>query len=84
MKGRYGDAADCLNRALSIREAVFGPTSPTVAEVLTTQAVLLRRTHRRSEAKDLEKRARLLLSAHANENRLGQQTDISTLLAGKK
>jgi tetratricopeptide (TPR) repeat protein len=80
---RFAEALECLNRALEIREAAFGAENPAAGEVLANKAELLRRMHRKSEAKGIEARARRILSAHARENQLGHQIDVSVLVQAR-
>ena len=54
---------DFYRRALQIREAAFGATSPALAEVLRDYGRLLRRTGRAAEADRLESRAAAIDSA---------------------
>jgi hypothetical protein len=53
---RYEEAESYFNKALSIRERVFGLDHPAIASTLEQYATLLRNLKRESEAGKLEKR----------------------------
>lgn len=77
--GRPALAEECLRKALFTAEKSFGPEHPNVGGVLTNYAVVMRRMHRKSEAKQLEKRAKAILDKCNRENFTGYAVDISVL-----
>ncbi len=56
-QGKFEPAESSFQRALKIREKVFGPDHPDVADSLENYAGLLRETGRPAEAAKLETRA---------------------------
>jgi len=56
--GDLAGAEEPLRKALSITEAALGPNHETVGGILAMQAELMRRQHRRDEARRLEARSR--------------------------
>jgi tetratricopeptide (TPR) repeat protein len=69
----------CLNEALQIAVDEFGDNHPIVATVLRNHAAALRTLGRKSEAKDLEKRADALLAANRRANPVGMTIDAAFL-----
>lgn len=65
--GRLEEAGTAFRRALDIAEHA-DPDGPLVADVLTGYAVLLRKNHRKQEAKAMEQRARNIRQANAHED----------------
>ena len=70
-QGKYGQAEPGYRRALSILEKALGPKHPDVATVLESLAVVLRKTKRTAEAKELEARARVINAQHAQTKMKG-------------
>jgi len=58
---RYTEAEPLLKRALQIREHSLGPTHPDLLSTLQTYADVLRKLARKSDAQQLELRAKALL-----------------------
>ncbi|MDA2913832.1 tetratricopeptide repeat protein [Acidobacteriia bacterium AH_259_A11_L15] len=67
-QGKYPEAEPLYQRALAIWEKALGPEHPFVAQGLENYAVLLRKTNRHAEAKELEARARAIRAKQAQEN----------------
>ena len=78
---RYTEAEPLLRRALETQLRIFGPESLLTAEILASQAALLRHAKRKGEAKKLETRIRTIRAAHARENLTGYTIDVTTMLA---
>jgi tetratricopeptide (TPR) repeat protein len=58
--GRLCEAESLYRRSLDITERAYGPSHEKVAIALTNYAVLLRKTKRKAEARELEKRAKAI------------------------
>jgi hypothetical protein len=61
-QGHHGRAKQLLQRSLAIREKSLGSEHPDVARSLLNYAVVLRKTHEKTEAKQVEARAMAILS----------------------
>ncbi|MBI2686773.1 MAG: tetratricopeptide repeat protein [Acidobacteria bacterium] len=73
------EAESAGRQALAAAEFRFGPTHPRTAQTLTLYAAILRRTHRKAEARAMEKRASEIEAGDA-QMRLSRQTiDVNEL-----
>jgi tetratricopeptide (TPR) repeat protein len=83
-KGRHAEAEPLFHRALSIAENALGPQNPLVGRVLADYAVLLRKTKRKTEARQLELRAKAIREMHSAD-RIGEYTvDLSDLAPSRR
>jgi hypothetical protein len=73
-----------LHRAFEIRVRTYGPESLAVAQVLTSQAVVLRHLNRKKEAQKLEARVRAIRTIQSRENLESYSVDISALLRTRR
>jgi hypothetical protein len=71
--GEQVKAEPPFQRALAIAESSLGPENRLVAKILTEYAVLLRKTNRKQEGSQLEKRAQAIGQNQARED-LGRHT----------
>src|SRR5581483_8801177 len=62
---RYGEAESLFRQALAIQEKALGPEHPDIAPVLFNYAMLLRRIGRKSQARELDSRARRIRTAYS-------------------
>jgi hypothetical protein len=62
-----------LHRALAIAQNSLGPENLLVAKILADYAVLLRKAKRKTEARQLERRAKAICDMHSAD-RLGDHT----------
>ncbi len=67
-QGKYAEAEPLYGRALAILEKTLGPDHPNVAQSLENYAALLREINRKTEAAELEARAKAIRTKHAKEN----------------
>jgi tetratricopeptide (TPR) repeat protein len=65
------EAQTCLNAALQISEAHYGPNHPVVAFVLRNWDTILRKFGRKAEASKYRDRARRIMAANAHASQLG-------------
>jgi hypothetical protein len=68
LKGRYGDAESLYIRCLDIGERALGAAHPDVVMTLQSYAGLLRKLHRKAEARKVEARVRELRAKSDKEN----------------
>jgi hypothetical protein len=68
-EGRYQDAEPLYVRAVKIGEKSLGPAHPDVVITLHYYAALLRKLHRKAEARKVEARVRQLRAKSEEENR---------------
>jgi tetratricopeptide (TPR) repeat protein len=68
-RGSYAEAELNYRRALASLEVVAGKGQPELADTLSDYAVLLKKTRRVQEAKDVQALARQILSDHARGSR---------------
>ena len=66
--GRYTEAFDLDNKALQIRDRLFGPDDPLVAESLHNVATVLRRQGKAEEAEPLVRQALEIQTRHGLED----------------
>jgi tetratricopeptide (TPR) repeat protein len=78
--GDNAAAEECFKRALAVAQPILGADHPVVGAILGDYAGLLRRTHRKSEAKSLELRAKAIQSKSVRNNPLGMTIDAKSLL----
>jgi hypothetical protein len=69
LKGRYGDAESLYIRCLDIGERALGAAHPDVVMTLQSYAGLLRKMHKRAQARKVETRVRELRVKSEEENR---------------
>ena len=67
-EGRYQDAEPLYVRSLHIGERVLGPAHPDVVMTLQNYAQLLRKLHRKAEARKVEASVRELRAKADKEN----------------
>jgi tetratricopeptide (TPR) repeat protein len=79
MEHRWEEGEGHLKTALGIAEKTFGPDHPLVAYLLSNHAVLLRKTHRKSEAKQAESRAKTILAGRSGEDLARYTVDFADL-----
>ena len=68
LQGRYQDAEPLYVRALKIGEHSLGPAHPDVVATLYNYAEVLRKLHRKAEARKIEARVRELRSKSDQDN----------------
>jgi tetratricopeptide (TPR) repeat protein len=68
---RRAEAETCLNAALQISEAHYGPDHPVVAFVLRNWDAILRKFGRKAEASKYRERARRIMAANEHASQLG-------------
>ena len=68
---RKAEAETCLNTALQISEAHYGPNHPAVAFVLRNWDTILRKFGRKEEASKCRERARRIMAANERASQLG-------------
>ncbi|MGA7237572.1 MAG: tetratricopeptide repeat protein [Bryobacteraceae bacterium] len=68
---RRAEAETCLNKALQISEAHYGPDHPVVAFVLRNWDTILRKFGRKAEASKYRERARRIMAANVHASQLG-------------
>jgi tetratricopeptide (TPR) repeat protein len=81
-----GDTAGAeayLKRAIAVAGPALGDEHPVLGPILQAYADLLRRTHRKREAKAAEQRAERIQARNARDNALGMTVDAQALLASK-
>jgi tetratricopeptide (TPR) repeat protein len=61
--GEWQSAQNSIEKAREITEARLGPTHPIMVEILTTSAVILRKTGHRNEARDASRRAKRIAAS---------------------
>jgi len=83
MHGRYEQAEPLYRRSWVIQEDVFGPDSPNVAGTLWRYQLLLQKTKRKTEAKQLRKRAESILARLSREDRSRFTVDVAELSKGR-
>jgi tetratricopeptide (TPR) repeat protein len=79
LDGRYQDAEPIFLRALKIGEQSLGPAHPEVITTLAGYAALLRKLHRKREARKLEARVRDLRATSARDNPASLEVDWRSL-----
>jgi Tetratricopeptide repeat len=62
------EAEALLRRSLAIREKSLGTEHPKVGESLFSYAILLRKTKRKAQAREMETRAAAILERHRRSN----------------
>jgi tetratricopeptide (TPR) repeat protein len=75
LEGRYQDAEPIFLRALKVGEQSLGPAHPDVITTLADYAALLRKLHRKGEARKLEARVRDLRATSARDNPASLEVD---------
>ncbi len=71
---RYDEAEPLFQRAIAMAESTLGAEHPLVARTLAGYAGLLRATKRKSEAAQLEQRAKAIASRQGQESAAGALT----------
>jgi Tfp pilus assembly protein PilF len=74
---RFGEAATLFREALTMREALFGPDSPLLAETLAGYAAVLRKTGHRKQAAEYSRRARAIAELNPGFRRSVYSVDVS-------
>ena len=77
--GRKEEAERLYRSALESATASLGPEHPDVAAIMNGTARMLRERGRKSEAKELEKSAKLIFEKHSRRNLLGHVVDVREL-----
>jgi tetratricopeptide (TPR) repeat protein len=67
-------------KALALAENMLGPEHPLTGRILTCYAVVLKRTKRNTQAKDVERRARVILQARPRDDFSGLLVDAGEIL----
>ena len=80
LQRRYVDAEPHFRRALEIREARLGKEHPDVATTLNDYASLLRKTNRKSEAREMSVRANRILAKNRAAKLANQSVHVKTLI----
>lgn len=78
--GRPSEAAQEGQRAVHLAEDFYGPTHPQTGWMLVAHAALLRRLHRKQEARVAQKRAEGILAEDRTRNHLEDTVPIDALL----
>lgn len=78
--GSLAEAENHYRRALAAAEPALGGDHPLVGSLLEGYGDVLRRTHRKSEAKAVERRAKSILARNSRENALGLTVDARSLV----
>jgi hypothetical protein len=76
------EAEPVLRRALGIAESSWGSEHPFIAEILLSEAGVLRKLKRRAAAEQLDRRARAIL-ARADTGALRKTVHVADLGAGR-
>jgi tetratricopeptide (TPR) repeat protein len=76
---RFDEAQPLLTQALAIANATYGPDHPNTAHALALQAQLLRKTGRKAESRNIERRAREVLTKAAAGKASRHRVDIADL-----
>jgi tetratricopeptide (TPR) repeat protein len=77
--GRVTEAEPEMRRALAISEECLGPASLRTGEVLRSYAQVLRKLHRKAEAKEIGARADRILRGQAHEEPARHVVDVTDL-----
>lgn len=77
--GRPEEAELFLKKTLILAENAFGPEHPLLGYVLWDYAFILRQTKRKSEAREMEKRAHAIMQKAYRDNPARHTVDISEL-----
>jgi Tfp pilus assembly protein PilF len=77
--GRDSEAEAALNRAIVLGVTAFGPAHPTVGTYLQQCSILLRHMGRKSEAKEMARRANAVLGAQARQGPASHVVDVNDL-----
>jgi len=81
---QLAEAESTVKQALAAVESRFGPSHPRTAQTLTLYAVILRRMHRKAQARAMEKRAKEIGTGDA-QLRLSRETvDVNELMRQAK
>lgn len=78
--GSFAEAERYYRKGLAIAEPALGADHPLVGTLLEGYGDLLRRMHRKSEAKAAERRAKTILARNAQDNAMGLTVDARSLV----
>jgi tetratricopeptide (TPR) repeat protein len=76
---RYTEAEPLLSRALAISENRLGPDHLSLADLLQSYALLLRKTKRKAEASILEARAKVIIAKCGPDCQKAHTVDVQAL-----
>jgi tetratricopeptide (TPR) repeat protein len=77
IESRWEECEGFLDRALAAAEKTFGPVHPLVGEILWNRAAMLRKTQRKREAKEVERRAKEIFALWSLDNPFHHTIDVS-------